>query len=879
MAKGQKIDELYISLGLDIARLQLDFDTAGKTVSETIARLNSQNYQLRLKTDIDLARLQEAGSELDKIKVRYQAISQQLDIQRKKEEILANVLKNVQKTDSDGSRTRYAETNLLKQQKQVAQLEAEYRKLTAQIKAAGGAGQTMGQRMSAGLAVARGSISKLTSGFNLLSAKIAALLAIGTTGAGLFNITQSAMMAGENTYRLTQRLHTTAAEAGQLNRMFSLTGTSIDSVVPLFAKLDKQIESAGKDGNDTTLALSRFGIVLTNEAGNLLPLNEQLAQLAQGYKNAAAAGQEEAFTAEVLGARGAALIPVLEQYDDLMQIASHVKTTGLLNPAEAHAAYLKWRELEMEAGQLKMALGSALLPVAEDLMPSITEGFQSLIDFIKENKEGIEELADVMGTFAETSVDLIKGVADALADLGINAESVKSTLQDVGTLAKHDGVSTVMNGALVGAGAGAVAGTMVAPGIGTGVGIVGGALVGAFGTYEFATHSQKFQDWREEEEALKKEKQAAKEAEDALKKNSQAQAENARTAHQNAAAIKAAAKANDDLSNSIYALTHNDLDNALHEAEVQAKKFREAGADDNLVNTYVWQKQAKAYEDFQQNVVSKVNEVYRNDLENQLANIDREAAAYKQKGLDEVSAESWAAASKAKIREQFEQEVAAKIDSIWQTSLQNRLDEIEREKQAWIQKGLDEVKATRWAEKEKADAQRNAAFEVLQSQKEEFKAYLSGGERGLADYYKEKHGFSRDDLRMTPAQLEGFQLARKNMLENLLPNFRDPEVVAKEREAMKQNFSVEADGRTYSYDDLFHQMNDFGRQLNQVQATEVQSNSSHTDNRQVHVAVHIENAVTQDSESMRHLADQVADRITPAIETALGGGDNSYSNW
>ena len=34
MAKrGQKIDELYISLGLDIARLQLDFDTAGKTIS------------------------------------------------------------------------------------------------------------------------------------------------------------------------------------------------------------------------------------------------------------------------------------------------------------------------------------------------------------------------------------------------------------------------------------------------------------------------------------------------------------------------------------------------------------------------------------------------------------------------------------------------------------------------------------------------------------------------------------------------------------------------------------------------------------------------------------------------------------------------------
>ena len=48
MAKrGQQIDELYISLGLDIARLQLDFDTAGKTVSQAVARLGSKANQIK----------------------------------------------------------------------------------------------------------------------------------------------------------------------------------------------------------------------------------------------------------------------------------------------------------------------------------------------------------------------------------------------------------------------------------------------------------------------------------------------------------------------------------------------------------------------------------------------------------------------------------------------------------------------------------------------------------------------------------------------------------------------------------------------------------------------------------------------------------------
>ena len=196
MARGQKIDELYISLGLDIARLQLDFDTAGRTVSETISRLNSKSNQLKLKMDVDLAKLDGAGTELDKIKVKYEAINRQLDIQRKKEEILANVLKDVQKADKDGARTRYAETNLLKQQRQVAQLEAELRKLNAEMKTTGSRAKAMGQKLSAGFSAAKGGVHSLSEGVSILNAKTAALMAVFTSGAGLFNITHDASSGG-----------------------------------------------------------------------------------------------------------------------------------------------------------------------------------------------------------------------------------------------------------------------------------------------------------------------------------------------------------------------------------------------------------------------------------------------------------------------------------------------------------------------------------------------------------------------------------------------------------------------------------------------------------------------------------------------------------
>ena len=876
MAKsGQKIDELYISLGLDINQLQLDFDVAGKTVSQTISRLNSENNHIKLKTDIDLARLEGAGSELDKLKVKYEAINHQLDIQRQKESVLQAVLRDAQKNyGSDSGLTRRAQTNLLYQQKNIAQMEAEMRKLNAQMRLAGNHAGTFGSQLSNGLAAAKGGVSGLSNGFGMLSAKAAAFMAVATTGAGLFSITEDSMKAGEGIYRLTTRLHTSAAEAAQLSRMFSLTGTDIHAITPLFARLDKQIETAGEKGNATTDAMARFGITLQDEAGNLLPINEQLAQLAKGYQQAAASGQEEAYTAEVLGGRGAALIPVLEQYDDLMEISSHVKTTGLLNPEEAHQAYLKWREMEMEAGQLKLALGSALLPVAEDLMPNVITGFQNLITDIHDNKDSIEELAGVVGTFAQTAVDVLGGVSDALNDIGINAKSVKETLSDVGTLAKHGGVKAIMDGALVGAGTGAAVGTAVAPGAGTAVGLIGGGIIGAFGTYEAATSSNRFADWKKEDEALKQEKKAAQDAEIALRSNQKAKQENARSARELAKATQEAAKANADLTDSIFELTHNDLDNALHAAAKQAETFRKQGADPGLVNTFQADKQARIYEDFQRNVVDKVNAVYRTDLQNQLANIDQEEQAYRRKGLDEVSASEWAAASKAKVMEQWDNEVASKIDSIWKTELQNRLDEIDREKKAWEQKGLDEVKATRWAEKEKLDAKRNAALEVLRSEKEQMEVFQQYGKAGLAEYIKEQSGFSDEDLRITPEQLQKYQAAKQSVMENILPNFAPDhdrpsgEIhISLAEEAMDKLSGTMAMGVEQAMNRL-----NTAAPVAVPQVVAPNSLSGPT----VQVSVNIENAVTQDNEGMRVLADTVADRITPAVTSALGSDYNSY---
>ena len=700
MAKrGQKIDELYLSLGLDIAQLQLDFDTAGKTVSQAMARLNSKETQLKLRMDIDLTKLEGAGTELDKLKVKYEAINRQLDVQRQKEQVLAAVLKDAQKTSGmDSAAASRAETNLLRQQRIVAQTEAELRRLGKeyanvgqQMNAAGRQAGTFGARMQRGIAQAHSGLTKLSNGFSLLNAKTAAVMAALSTGAGLFTLTKGAMEAGENVYRLSKRLHTSAGEASQLNRTFQLAGMDVMTVIPLIARLDKQIESAGASGNDTTAALERFGVTIQDQQGNLLPLNDQLAQLAKGYQYAVDMGQEEAYTAEVLGARGAALVPLLEQYQDLMQISANVQTTGLLNPEESHKTWLEWKQMEMELGQLKGAIGAALLPVSKELMPEVTEAFRLLVQEISEHKDDIKEAILGWGT-------ALKGVAELATFVGEQIKKVSDHAKANEWLVKNH----PMAGLLIG------------------IPFVGGAILDRM-------YGDEYQAYLKEQEALKEKEKAEKKAAEAAKENKNAAFENATAAKKRAEAEKQAAKAteeaakaNAELTESLFTLTHNELESSLHAVDKEIEQFRAKGADVNLLDEYKIAKQAKIYEDFQRNVVDATQAIDRTDLENKLANIDREAAAYRQKGLDEVSATEWAEASKAQVMASFENDVASKVDAVWKTELQNRLDDIEREKQAWIQKGLDEVKATQWAEKEKLDAKRNAALQVLQSQKEEF---------------------------------------------------------------------------------------------------------------------------------------------------------------
>lgn len=784
MAKSEKAD-FSLTIGLNLDDLFRGMDEANATISQAISRINSENKQVKLKADI--SELKAGDDELKKQAIEMQSLTRQIELQTAKLRLLGQSRDSAYKRTGDNSSlSRAADTRYLQQEKYVAQLNAELKKMQAAQAAAAAASSGLFGKISTGASAAKKGVSEVTGAYGMLSSKMAGLMAVGMTGAGLFNITQGAMDAGENLYKLSTRLHLTTSEAGQLNKLFSISGTNIQAVIPFFSQLDKSVLDSSKGLNSTTMALMKFGINLKDSSGNLLPINEQLDQLAKGYHKAAEAGKEEEFQAQVLGRRGAELIPLLEDYNDNMKIASSIKATGLLDPKEAHELSLEWRKMKGEAGQLQMAFGAALMPIAKELMPEVTDVMIKCIDYIKDNKDDIKDSIETAGTALKDVLSILKDIASILPDATAATKLGEIKGKDNGL----DRVKyTAQNGGLL----------AKVPGIGV-------SLAEAFDSN--GVNEKYYQSLQEQKQAHEEAAKAKKENADAIddliqKSEALTQADktesesegvvtdkdndavkaanaNAQAQYKAAQAMEWRASVAGQLSEKIYSLTHNDIENAQHSMWVEVEKAQANGVPQDLIDQFVNAQSARIAEDKFRNVTAPMAEAFKTDLQNQLDQVDLQAKSYVRAGATQEEADAWAEQRKSKINADWDREVASQIDSIWKSSFQNRLDEIDREKEAWKQKGLDEVKATQWAEEKKRQEMETTAQSMYTSDKKYYDVWkkaggMNSGAAGVQAIIKQMRldkGIPENAF-TTPGEVEAFESAMDQARKNLVPIISD----------------------------------------------------------------------------------------------------------
>lgn len=230
--------------------------------------------------------------------------------------------------------------------------------------------------------------------------KVAKAAALAGAGFGFTQLISGAVEAGSRIHDLTEAMGISAAEASMFSRTVAIAGGDIQTASTALMKLDKTLTGGGTAAEKAQIMLQAVGVSLQDSNGKLLPVNQQLEALAEGYQKAAKAGYQQEFIMNTLGAKGMALAGTLREYAEAKEQAAKISGIGL-DPDEMDRLSKELTTLKMQASSIGLATGAALAPIVEAYLPYIMTGLSSTAKFLAANKEQIVDITrDIVALLA-----------------------------------------------------------------------------------------------------------------------------------------------------------------------------------------------------------------------------------------------------------------------------------------------------------------------------------------------------------------------------------------------------------------------------------------------------------------------------------------------
>lgn len=277
-----------------------------------------------------------------------------------------------------------------------------------------------------------GSMEKLISNFGKFTAAAGA-------GFGFIQMISGAVEAGARVKDLSETMGISAAQASMFSKTVSLAGGDVQTASAAIMRLDKTLSAGGASAEKAQAMLDAVGVSLQDAKGKLLPVNEQLKALSEGYKAATSVGYGQEYLMETLGARGIALTGVLREYTEAAQNAAKVQSVGL-DPEEMDRTKKEIDVLKMQASTLGTATGAALAPLIEQIIPPLTSGLASIAQYLATNKEEVIDCTKALVGFiaAYKTVTALRASVAALGGLmGAAGTGAASTATDAITRAQE----------------------------------------------------------------------------------------------------------------------------------------------------------------------------------------------------------------------------------------------------------------------------------------------------------------------------------------------------------------------------------------------------------------------------------------------------------
>ena len=780
----QKLEQKLKELQSTNVNLQIKAENLQKveqSINEKISRINATVDLIRVKTEVDMSKLGAAVSEFDKAKRQVTALNQELTLQNSK---LAEMQKLL--SQSSGTKAINLAADIQRQIQAIDQLKAKIKELNSIQPPKSGLlsgylgikGDIAGQlnNITSSFAQLKGATSSadnaIISVLGTIDAipspagkAVAALAGLPIVFAGIENSIVDMMKAvaagGDSVYVMSRGFQMSVKDTGKFTTMCKTAGVEVNDLASTLKRVQQQIVRGGDDARAEQW-LRRYGESAFDANGKLKDLNEMTLTLSRALKQAQAEGRGMEFILATMRNASADAITAIEDAEGVYEQASHIVKAGLANPALAHELQGNLNALNVQSAQLGTSFKNALLPVANEIVPRMTERMGNLTRIISDNKDLIlgfgRDFAQVWGNVEDT-IDKIGEGLGVLAKLARENRVVRQTDQKT-VVGRYKDATSVRS-------AEDIVKSEIANGGYTAEDVkklryrddlYKKEIERANSDYKklleerrkvFATANKAILEKYKNDSSIKTATDLMNKLTDAEKEviaaqpteffgslmervaalNLELQELNKTAAQSNQQLLETLNKANKieglrgvkgdtspdisedarkaydeewkqtrEFTDELYKITHNEFDNKkfdldkwygdlVNRAELSEKE-REA-LDKLYAEKSAQIEQERA--DKLAEIRDKIAAEDRTAFENRLADIEKEKQSWIQAGMDKIEADELA----QKKREQLEKEVAEKVSDIrksinaeFQTDLQNQIEKIQDEQQAWVDMGV-----------------------------------------------------------------------------------------------------------------------------------------------------------------------------------------------
>ena len=428
---------VFIELGLDISKMESDFVHVDETISQNLSRLNRESNLIQIHTEVEIGNLDQVNDAEKILELRTQALNKQLEIQRDRIRLVEAAHKElVNSKGADAAVTQKMEMRLERERIGLQRVESKLRdvaKAQQELNSANNTGDKnrllsiydnlkgdiLGKLgdLSGGFGAlgkvtqaADGAITKTLETIGKIPAPVAAaataLVAIPTAvkaaESAILSLSEPAITAGDAFYVMSRGIQMTIQETEELSMICKVTGIDINEVINVTRRLNMQIAKGGESAEK----FKKWGVEVRNANGELKNTYELSVSLAEALRKTQAEGNGKDFIASILG-KGASgdFITYLEDLAGNIELAKEIVRNGLFDPARAHNIQGEINAMNAQAEQVDQTFSSALTPVADKLVPRLTERMGDLTKVIENN-------ADAIKNFGMVASEAVDGVAD-----------------------------------------------------------------------------------------------------------------------------------------------------------------------------------------------------------------------------------------------------------------------------------------------------------------------------------------------------------------------------------------------------------------------------------------------------------------------------------